>query len=74
MRQLLPKRPMGTTIDFDFGCTSILPAETDSVLFVDSDAVLACPIATKSLETVTGRNGKVLQFRFTWSMDYQETM
>ena len=40
--------------DFDFVGISILPSKTNSVLFVDSYAVLPRSIAPKSLETIPG--------------------
>jgi hypothetical protein len=41
--------------DFDFVGISVLPPETDSVLIVDPDAVLSGPVASETLQAVSGR-------------------
>src|SRR5581483_3514329 len=42
--------------DFDIVCFSFLPFETDAVLIVDSDAVLAFAIALESFQAITRRH------------------
>jgi len=45
--------------NLDLARTGFAPDKTDSVLFVDTNAVLTFPISDKRLEAITGRN---LQF------------
>jgi hypothetical protein len=47
--------------DFDFIGIFILPAETHTILLVDSDAVLGSSIRFQALKPVTGRNRQVEQ-------------
>jgi len=44
--------------DFDLVGISLLPMEADSILLVDSNAVLSAPLARKKLQTVPGRDGQ----------------
>jgi len=45
--------------DFDFVGISRLPPETDSILIVDSDAVLPLTIPSQSLQAISGRHSKI---------------
>ena len=45
--------------DFDFVGIALLPAETDSILFIDADTVLTAPISLKSLQSVVRWHGKL---------------
>lgn len=47
--------------DFDFICISRFPPEADPVLIVDSDAVLAAPMAPKWLQPVPGWNRQLVK-------------
>ena len=47
--------------DLNIGRTAIRPSETDPKLIVDSDAVLAFPVALQCLQPVAGRDLQVLQ-------------
>lgn len=44
--------------DFDFVGVTIFPSEADAPLVVDSYAVLAVAVASKSFETVAGWNSE----------------
>lgn len=45
--------------DLDLECITIVPPETDSPLIIDSNAVLAGPIAAELLQAVSWRDAKV---------------
>ena len=45
--------------DLYFACSIFFPDEADSVLFVDSDAVLTGPVSFQSFQLISGRNTKV---------------
>jgi hypothetical protein len=47
--------------DFDFVGITILPRETDAVLIVDADAVLASAVAFQALQPVPGRDRQIRQ-------------
>jgi hypothetical protein len=47
--------------DLDIVRIAVAPAKADSPLIVDSNAVLAGPIAAKLLEPITGRDSKIVQ-------------
>jgi hypothetical protein len=49
--------------DADVLKSSVSPPETDPILIIDSDAVLALTITFESLEPVAGREAKVDQSR-----------
>src|SRR5579875_471024 len=49
--------------DFDIVCFTFLPFETDAVLIIDSDAVLALTITLESLQAITGRDQEIIQLR-----------
>lgn len=43
-------------------CMSIVPGKTDAPLVVHPNAILACAIATKRFQLITGRNPEIVQF------------
>src|ERR1700692_2691163 len=45
--------------DFDFVGIAPLPAETDSVLFIDADTVLTAPMSLKTLQSIARWHGKL---------------
>jgi hypothetical protein len=47
--------------DFDFISVIILPDKTDSVLIVNTDAVLALAIAFELLQAIPRRDSKILE-------------
>jgi hypothetical protein len=47
--------------DFDFVRIAAAPYEAESPLIVDADAVLAGAVALEPLQSISGRNAKVLQ-------------
>lgn len=47
--------------DFDFVGISCLPTKTNSILIVDTDTMLTLPIASKSLQTISGRDGEIAE-------------
>lgn len=46
---------------FDFMRSVLLPDEANSILIIDSDAVLACPITLECLQPVPRRNLQILE-------------
>jgi hypothetical protein len=44
--------------DFDFVGIAPLPAKTDSVLFIDADAVLTAPISLETLQSIARRDSR----------------
>ena len=46
--------------DLDILCVAIMPAETDSPLVVDADAVLTLPAACQFLESIAWRDSQIL--------------
>ena len=51
--------------DFEVMGISGFPAETDTELIIDSDAVLAVPIAAEAFQTVAWRNGQFEELHCT---------
>jgi hypothetical protein len=47
--------------NLDFMCAILTPNEDDSPLAVDPDRMLASPIASQRLQTVSGRKAQILQ-------------
>lgn len=47
--------------DFNVVSIPVLPAEANSPLLVDPDAVLSFPVAVKLFQTVSGRDTQVIQ-------------
>lgn len=47
--------------DLDFVGMAILPTETDAILLIDSNTVLAPTIASQSLESVARRDRQMLE-------------
>jgi hypothetical protein len=62
-RRWLEARRIGLVVvdDFDFVSICILPSKTDSILIVDSHAMLAAPIAFEGRKPVSRRNSEVFQ-------------
>jgi len=58
-----PGRPLDLVVvdNLDFICSPILPAETDTILLVDSDAHLTFPVVLQFLQHVPRRNSKISQ-------------
>lgn len=47
--------------DLHVFCSGRRPVETDTILFIYSDTILAFPIAPQYLEPVTRRNAEIIQ-------------
>src|SRR4051812_22597092 len=50
--------------DFDVVGIAVLPSETDPILFVDANAVLATTRTTEQFQTITRRNRQLRQFAY----------
>jgi hypothetical protein len=46
---------------FNVECVSIFPSKAKSPLLIDTDTVLALPVARKSLQSIAGRDMKIVE-------------